>query len=649
MQPQDLPILSTATAAPPAEELAQFYFHQGTSARAYALLGSHRIPGGQRVFRVWAPNAEYVALCGDFNTWDPEAHPLRRLSEEGIWEGRLPADLALPGHRYKYFLSGQGREAMKADPFATVCEDAPNGASVIEDGEVHPWRDAGWLAYRKGRFGRDTAKAQAINIYEVDPLTWQRDGSGEPLSYPTLGRELASYAKQMGYTHVELLSPGALLWESGAVRGLYAPLSRQGGPAALMELVDSLHEAGIGVILGWNPLWFPTDEPGLHLFDGTDLYGSEQSGAAPAGTRAFALGRPQVRSYLISCAAYWAERYHVDGLHLPSISPLLYLDYGKGPGEWTPNRYGDSRDLDAMDFFRQLNARMAADYPDVMMITEETSGWSNVTGSAPGSLGFTLLWQRRWQTDALNYLKEDPLWRHYHHEKLLSPLRDAPHESYLLPLSHTEVGLGRPSLLERSPGSYEQKFAGVRTFLTYLMTHPGKKLLFMGSEYGVFRPWRPEQPPEWFMTDFEIHARLQRFVAALNHFYLEQPPLWELDGRSRGFAWIDANNREQSVYSYRRADREGRELIILLNFLPVKREEFRLAVPWAGVYEEVFNSDAPAYGGQGILNPGKYKTEPYYAGEHGHAIRVTVPPTGALIFRCVERAPRKTATRARNG
>ncbi len=636
------PISGSVSSTLPTEELTQFYFHQGTGARAHRYLGAHPTPEGGWSFRVWAPHAEFVSLCGDLNGWDRGAHPLQRISSEGIWELRLPPGQATVGQCYKYFLSGNGWESLKADPFARFSEDPPGTASVIGEATEHPWRDAGWMDYRRALFSREKAPRQPLNIYQIDPLTWQRSEDDLPLSFAALGRELASYAKQMGYTHVELLSAGTQCSPSGAGRNLFSPTAGQGGPEGLAALVDSLHEAGMGVILGWNPLYFPADEPGLARFDGSPLYEIAEGGRAPEGTRLFDIRRPEVRSYLISNAVYWVEEYHLDGLHLPSLSPMLYLDYGKAAGEWIPNRFGDSRDLDAVAFFQQLNSRMSADHPDVLMIAEEASGWPHVTGRSRESLGFTLLWQREWQRDALSYLREDPLWRRHHHEKLCTSLGNALRENDLLPIGHRDVGEGEPSLLERSPGSYGQKFAGVRTFLTYQMTHPGKKLLFMGSEYGVFRSWHPAAAPEWFMTEFDMHGRLQLFVAALNRLYLEEPALWERDPDPGGFAWIDPNNREQSVYSYRRMDREGRELIILLNFLPVKREEFRLAVPVPGIYEEIFNSDAPAYGGQGILNSGKYKTEPYYAGEYGHAIRITVPPTGALIFRCTGRASRKS-------
>ncbi len=625
---------------------AQFFFHQGSSARAYEYLGARRTDTGF-LFRVWAPNAEYVSVCGDFCGWDTAAWPMTRITAQGVWEIMLPDGTAHFGDRYKFFLKNRGKEVYKADPYGVFSEVPPGTASVLCDLSGYEWRDDGWMRYRKGRFRRGAAIRQPINIYEVHLGSWRRHEDGSLYSYTELASELVPYVKQMGYTHVELLPVSEHPFDGSwgyQVSGYYAVTARHGTPQEFMAFVDAMHEAGIGVILDWVPAHFPKDAHGLYEFDGQPLYeyqGADRIENATWGTRFFDVGREEVQSFLVSNAVFWADVYHVDGLRVDAVAAMLYLDYDKHPDEWVPNVYGDNRNLEAIAFFQKLNSFMAQAYPDVMMIAEESTAWGNLTRFDNGGLGFTFKWNMGWMNDSLSYLQVDPYFRPHDHNKLTFSLSYSFGENYVLPVSHDEVVHGKLSLLDRSPGDYAQKFAGTRTYLTYMLTHPGKKLLFMGCEYGPFREWDYADSLEWFMLDYEQHAKMQLFTASLNHFYLSEPALWECDDGWHGFQWIDADNAGQSIYSYRRIDKKGRELVVLLNFQPVKREDFLLAVPVDGVYEEVFNSDDIRFGGEGNLNPGRYKTEPCMLRGYGRAIRITVPPMGAAVFRCVRRAPKK--------
>ena len=630
--------------ARPARDMAPYYFHQGTSVRAFDYLGAHR-EGDAVVFRVWAPNADYVAVVGDFNGWNAGAAPMDRVTERGVWEARIGG--IEDGQKYKYFIRNGCREMQKADPYGFWMEKPPLTASVVYDIEGYEWRDAGWMRYRKGKFTREAVMRRPINIYEVHAGSWRRHKDGSYFSYTELAAELVTYVKQMGYTHVELMPLSEYPFDGSwgyQVCGYYAPTSRYGTPQELMAFVDTMHEAGIGVILDWVPAHFPKDAHGLYEFDGQPLYeyqGVDRMEHATWGTRCFDVGREEVQSFLISNAVYWVEKYHVDGLRVDAVASMLYLDYDRRPGEWVPNRYGDNKNLEAIAFFQKLNGFLARDYPDVMTIAEESTAWANLTHFDNGGLGFSLKWNMGWMNDTLDYIKEDPLWRKYHHNKINFSITYAFGEQYVLPISHDEVVHGKLSLLDRSPGEYTQKFAGTRTFLTYMMTHPGKKLLFMGCEYGPFREWDFSDELEWFLLNYDMHAAMQLFTADLNHFYLSQPPLWEKDGNWDGFKWIDADNCEQSIFSYRRIDESGKELIVLLNFTPVGYNDFLLAVPDKGIYEEVFNSDDRRYGGKGILNEGRFRTEPCMLRGYGDAIRIKVPPMSGVIFKCVRKAPKK--------
>ena len=628
-----------------ATDQAPYFFHQGTSERAFDYLGFHRL-GNTAVFRVWAPNADAVSVVGDFNGWDPAAAPMVRVTERGVWEAGLPGKTIENGQCYKFFIRNGEKELYKADPYGFRMQTPPETASLIWETDGHRWRDTGWLRHRARTATREEIMRQPLNIYELHAGSWLRHADGSPLSYTELAAELVPYLKEMGYTHVELMPLAEYPFDGSwgyQVCGYYAPTSRYGTPQELMEFVDQLHEAGIGVILDWVPAHFPKDAHGLYEFDGQPLYeyqGSDRMEHSGWGTRRFDVGREEVQSFLISNAVFWIETYHIDGLRVDAVASMLYLDYDKKPGEWVPNVYGDNRCLEAIAFFQKLNACLARIHPDVLTIAEESTAWANVTHSGADGLGFSLKWNMGWMNDSLSYHAEDPLWRRDHHHQLTFPLTYAYSERFILPVSHDEVVHGKKSLLDRAPGNYEQKFAGTRLYLAYMMTTPGKKLLFMGSEIGQFREWDYAGQIEWFLLDYPMHADFQTYVSALNRFYLANPALWQLDGEwMTGFEWIDADNADQSIYSYRRKDAAGRELIVLLNFLPARRDGFLLAVPTAGIYEEVFNSDAASFGGNNVRNPGKFRTEPCLLRSYGNAIRITVPPLSALIFRRVRKLP----------
>ena len=421
------------------------------------------------------------------------------------------------------------------------------------------------------------------------------------------------------------------------VCGYYAPTARHGSPKDFMAFVDAMHEAGIGVILDWVPAHFAKDAHGLYEFDGQPLYeyqGWDRIEHEGWGTRRFDVGREEVQSFLVSNAVYWLKEYHVDALRVDALASMLYLDYDKRPGEWVPNVYGENKCLEAIAFFQKMNGYLAANYPDVMTIAEESTSWANITGFENNGLGFSYKWNMGWMNDTLAYVQEDPLWRSYHHEKMNFSILYSFSERYVLPISHDEVVHGKKSLLDRMAGDYETKFAGARTYLTYMMTHPGKKLLFMGSEIGMFREWDHDGEIEWFLLNYDMHAKYQLFVASLNRFYLENPALWNADEGPASFEWIDPDNKEESILSYRRIAKNGDELIVFLNFLPVKRENFVAALPKAGKYEEVFNSDAIEFGGAGNINAGVLTSKPCDLPRgYKHAVTITLPPMGAVVLK----------------
>ena len=622
------------------EDLPLYLFHQGTNFCAWEYLGVHRTDKGF-VARVWAPNAQRVFLVGDFNAWG-ESHPMQRVSEKGVFECELAPHTLAEGALYKFKICHANGVSFKADPYARGMGEPPETASVYRDLEGFCWTDAGYLSWRARKM-RKQAYEQPINIYEMHAGSWKRDAAGKPLRFGALAEELAPYLKQMGYTHVELMPVMEHPFDGSwgyQITGYFATCTRYGTPRELMDFVDKMHGAGIGVILDWVPAHFPKDAHGLFEFDGAPLYeyqGADRMEHRGWGTRCFDVGREEVQSFLISNALYWAQVYHVDGLRVDAVASMLYLDYDRLPHEWVPNVHGDHRNLEAIAFFQKLNAAMRMHAPDVLMIAEESTAWGNLTGEGEGGLGFSLKWNMGWMNDTLRYAALDPIYRKYHHTYMNFSLTYAFGERYVLPISHDEVVHGKRSLIGRMPGDYAGQFAGVRAFLAYMMTHPGKKLLFMGCEIGQFCEWDHTREVEWFLLGYEKHAALQRFVAALNHFYLQNPPLYERDSDWSGFSWIDADNAEQGVLSYRRIDAEGNEVVVILNLTPVKRENFRQGVPLRGEWREVFNSDLREYGGEDTRNEGALCTERVAWQGMEQSLTLTLPPMSAIFLKVSKR------------
>lgn len=619
--------------------LATFFFHEGTNYKAYEYMGAHKTEHGF-VFRVWAPHALQVFLVGSFNDWKEDA-PMRRITDAGIWELSVEAGRFEKGTQYKYKIVTSHGDFYKADPYGFYMQMPPDTASELFDITAYQWHDDGWRKKRAETMGKNPCR-QPLNIYEVHLGSWKRHDDGSFLSYRELIFELVPYVKQMGYTHVEFMPVMEHPFDGSwgyQICGYYAPSSRYGTPTDFMALIDAFHEAGIGVILDWVPAHFPKDAHGLYEFDGEPLYefqGKDRMEHKGWGTRCFDVGRNEVESFLVSNASFWVECYHADGLRVDAVASMLYLDYDREPGEWIPNIYGENKSLEAIAFFRKLNSHMRNAYPDVLMIAEESTAWGNVTNFEDGGLGFSLKWNMGWMNDILSYVIMDPIYRKYHHEKTTFSLTYSFGESYILPISHDEVVHGKKSLLDKMFGEYKQKFDAIRSFMVYMMSHPGKKLMFMGCEIGQFREWDYKGQIEWFLTEYDSHARLQHFFAELNHFYLENPPLYEIDDSWDGYIWIEPNDKDRSILSYRRIDTSGEELIVVINFTPVVYSDYVLRVPFEGIYEEVLNSDEYAYGGDGKTNAGQFFST------DDKEIHITVPSHGACIFRCRQKSKKKT-------
>ena len=634
-------------------DMATYLFHEGTNFKAYEYMGAHKINEDGKdmyVFRVWAPNAEMVFIAGDFNSWQADM-PMKKITEQGIWEAKVNAELFENNFKYKYIVKSAAGQIYKADPYAFYAEHAPNTASVFYDISGFEWKDSRWLTSRKKKITEGDYSVP-MNIYEVHCGSWKKHEDGSVLGYRELAHELAEYVKQMGYTHVELMPVAEYPYDGSwgyQVCGYYAPTSRFGTPHDFMYFVDYMHRSGIGVILDWVPAHFPKDEHGLYEFDGAPLYeyqGADKMENRGWGTRRFDVGRNEVESFLISNAMYWLREYHVDGLRVDAVASMLYLDYDKQPGEWLPNAYGGKECLEAIAFFRKLGDVIRAEFPDSLFIAEESTAWAKVSKPASqDGLGFNFKWNMGWMNDSLDYFSTDPLFRKYKHDKLTFSMMYAFSENYILPVSHDEVVHGKRSLLDKMPGEYEQKFAGLRVFLAYMMTHPGKKLLFMGSEIGQFKEWDYKGSVEWFLLDYEMHAKTQHYVSELNHFYLEHPELWECDDSWDGFRWIECDNSSESIIGYIRRDKKGKELVIMLNFTPVPRPSYPIGVPAAGYYREIFNSDKAEYGGSSLLNEDVKKSQKEKRGEYTNVIRADLPPMGVTIFKRTK-APAKSKASA---
>ncbi len=619
-----------------------YLWSEGSHYRAYEKLGAHLaerdgVAGTQ--FAVWAPDAVRVSVLGDFNGWRPGANPMSPMDSTGVWEAFVPG--VGPGVAYKYAVTSRyrGYHVEKADPYAFYSELRPKTASRVWDLSGYGWGDQEWLARR----GASAALNAPISIYEVHLGSWRRvPGEGNRwLSYRELAPLLADYVHHLGYTHVEFLPlseyPLDASWGYQTV-GLYAPTSRFGTPQDFMYLVDTLHQRGIGVILDWVPAHFPRDEHGLAYFDGTHLYEHEdpnQREHRDWGTYVYNYGRKEISNFLIGNALFWLDKYHIDGLRVDAVASMLYLDYSRKEGEWTPNRYGGRENLDAVDFLRRFNERVYAEYPDVLTVAEESTAWGGVSRPTYlGGLGFGYKWDMGWMHDTLDYMSLDPVYRKYHHSRLTFRMLYAWTENYLLPLSHDEVVHGKRSLLSKMPGDDWQKFANLRLLYGYMYAQPGKKLLFMGGEFGQWNEWNHDTSLDWHLLDYPIHQGLQRWVRDLNTFYRGEPAMHLLDCDPAGFEWIDCNDWEGGVIGLMRKSKSPEDaLIVVCNFTPVPRHNYRVGVPQGGTWQEALNSDAPLYGGSGQGNMGEVSAAPVSCHGRPYLLNITVPPLGMVVFK----------------
>ncbi len=625
--------------ASPYSEYDRYLFHQGTHYASYSFLGGHLLvqdgQAGAR-FGVWAPHAQRVSVVGDFNNWDGRTNLLDKMPGSKIWAGFIPG--LKEGDLYKYeILTAQGTISLKADPFAFWAEKKPQTASRLCDLHSYQWQDHQWQADKVKKSGY----TEPMLIYEVHLGSWKQHGWENYYTYQELTDELVDYVAKMGYTHIELLPimehPFDGSW-GYQVMGYYAPTSRHGHPRDFMAFVDRCHQRGIGVILDWVPGHFVKDDPGLRLFDGTPCYEYAEVRRADNkgwGTSNFDLGKTEVQSFLISNALYWLDVFHLDGIRVDAVASMLYLDYGRKPGEWNPNSKGGRENLEGIAFLRKLNEEIFARFPHALVMAEESTSWPLVTmPTYLGGLGFNYKWNMGWMNDMLRYMEEDPVHRKYHHNLVTFSFMYAFSENFVLPLSHDEVVHGKRSLLNKMPGDYWQKFANFRAFLGYMMGHPGKKLLFMGYEFGQFIEWKYDEDLDWHLLDYPMHRHLWEYNRALNHFYKENPALWELDFSWEGFEWIDANDSDQSVLSFlRRGNDPDDFLIVVVNFTPVVREPYRIGVPRAGVYEEIFNSDDPKWGGSGQFNqtPLRAQVQPWHNQEY--SLELKLPPLATIFLR----------------
>jgi 1,4-alpha-glucan branching enzyme len=621
-------------------EFDLYLLAEGTHSRAYGKLGAHIVEAGglQGVqFAVWAPNAQRVSVIGDFNNWDPEANALVQRTG-GVWDSFIPG--LKPGTRYKYHLVSRYRNytADKSDPYGFATEIRPQTASRVWDLDSYSWHDESWMANRPAR----KSQHSPISVYEVHLGSWRRapKHGNRWLTYREMAPLLADYVHDAGFTHVEFLPimehPFDGSWGYQAI-GYFAPTSRFGTPTDFMYLVDYLHQRDIGVILDWVPAHFPKDEAGLGFFDGSHLYehADPRQGEHPDwNTFVFNYGRNEVQSFLISNALFWFDKYHADGLRVDAVASMLYLDYGRREGQWMPNRYGGKENIEAIHFLRALNEDVYAAFPDVLMIAEESTSWPQVSRPTYlGGLGFGMKWNMGWMHDILDYMSQDPIFRSYRHGQITFGLLYAFAENFVLPFSHDEVVYGKGSMIAKMPGDVWQKFANLRLLYGFMFGHPGKKLLFMGDEFGQWSEWNHDASLEWHLLDNPVHAGMKRWVRDLNTLYRGQPALHELDFESAGFEWVDCTDSQRSIISFiRRGRNQDDQLLFVCNFTPVLRTNYRVGVSLGTAWKEILNSDAPLYGGSGQGNFGGLEAAPLRIHGRPFSLNMTLPPLGVVVF-----------------
>ena len=630
---------------PKSSDLPIYLFKQGNNQEAYRYFGAHLCEeNGEAgaVFRVWAPHAKAVSIVGDFNSWTPGEHPMEKVTD-GIWERFVPGIKQFDV--YKYCITTPADELVyKADPYAFHTETRPSNGSKVYDIEGYTWGDAAWVS--------DEEKRDVINspmsIYELQAGSWKMKDpeNGVPYNYAELADELIPYIKEMGYTHVELLPITEYPFDGSwgyQVTGYFAPTSRYGTPKDFMAFVDKLHQAGIGVILDWVPAHFPKDGYGLYMFDGAPCYedpNPRRGEHKEWGTMVFNYGMKEVESFLISSAMFWVDRYHVDGLRVDAVASMLYLDYNRKDGEWEQNVNGGKENLEAIAFLQKLNTAVFSAHPDVLMVAEESTSWPKVTHPVDqGGLGFNFKWNMGWMNDICHYIKMDPYFRQFNHKDITFSLMYAFSENYILPLSHDEVVHMKGSFFGKMPGDDPQKFAGVRAFYAYMMTHPGKKLSFMGAEFAQWNEWHYEYSLDWHLLQYPPHRQTQDFFKAMNAFYLQQPALWQQDDSWHGFQWLCADDNTANTVSFLRWDKDGKPLLVVCNFSPNHRKGYRVGAPFAGVWAPVLNTDDAQFGGQGLGDHDPVKTEKVPCHDQAQSLVIDLPPMPAMISRCTRRFP----------
>ena len=630
--------MSTKTTKKHSENDVPLYlFHEGSNSNAYEYFGSHRKNKNTVVFRVWAPDAKNVSVTGDFNDWSETENPMKQLKNSGgVWEAEIKN--IKPYDMYKYCITAaDGRTLMKCDPYGFHMETRPGTATkYYEIDDCYEWHDEKWV---EGRNGKNIYESP-VNIYEIHAGSWKRYDDGNFYSYRALADSLVPYVKKMGYTHIEFMPLTEYPFDGSwgyQVTGYFAATSRYGEPKDLMYLVDKCHENGIGVILDWVPAHFPKDANGLYEFDGGPLY--EYSDPRKGehygwGTRVFDFGKNEVRSFLMSSASFWLKKYHLDGIRIDAVASMLYLDYDRKDGEWEQNVKGGKENLEAIAFLQKLNTAVLGRYPHKMMIAEESTAWPQVTKPASdGGLGFNFKWNMGWMNDILRYFSLDGFFRKYNHDCITFSMFYAFSENFVLPISHDEVVHGKKSLIDKMPGSYDEKFAGVRAFLGYMMAHPGKKLMFMGQEFGQFIEWNYEKGLDWLLLDYPKHRALQNYFKKINEFYKANPAFWQIDYSWEGFSWISSDDKDNSVIAFRRIDEKGKEIIVVCNFTNVERCDYRIGIPKKGAYKIVFNSDDVEFGGEGKGNKGKLKTESINMHGFEQSISLDLPPMSAIYIK----------------
>lgn len=616
-------------------------FSDGDAVRAYDFLGAHFINLDGRngvIFRVWAPNAITVSLVGDFNNWNQKANYMYKIGG-GVWE--LFIENLNEFAVYKFCIETVDHtNILKSDPFAFHCQTRPENASKVFNTNQYVWHDSYWMENRQNTSSPD----KPMNIYEIHAGSWKKYPDGNYFNYQKMADELIPYLKEMNYTHVQLMPLMEYPYDPSwgyQTTGYFAATSRYGTPCDLMALIDRCHMEGIGVIMEIVPSNFPKDDYGLYKFDGTCLYedNNPKKGQRDSwGTCLFNFQRYEVISFLISAVMFWFDKYHIDGMRIGAVSSMLYLDYGKKDGEWVPNRFGGNENLEAIDFIKRLNKAVHMYHPSALTFAEENTSWPKLTlPIEEGGLGFDYKWNMGWMNDTLHYMSLDPLWRPFNHDNLTFSFFYAFSEKFILPISHDEVAHGKGSLISKMPGDYDSKFAGVRAFITYMYAHPGKKLVFMGCEIGQFDEWDSDSGIQWDLLKFEKHNALYTFFKAINKFYIEHKPLYELDNTPKGFEWIHRNDYTQSVIAFRRTDSDGNEIIAVCNFQPTVHENYMIGVPHFGEYEEIFNSDLEKYGGTGVSNTGTLTTVPMKIHGYKQGLSLTLPPLGVIYLKCTKK------------